>query len=82
VAGVIRGVKSPWARNAFLGPVISSVAIAGHKVDVVHLAHPGILMRGESTRNPWPAAHREHIDTLRPVMAELELAATSVGELQ
>lgn len=79
VAGLIRGIRGQQARNSLLGPTVTTVTIDGHTVDAVHLAHPGILMRGESVRNPWPAAHREHIASLAPVVAERGLCSPSVG---
>jgi len=75
VAGLVRGVTGQKARNALLGPNIMDVTVDGTAVRMVHLAHPGILMRGDGDRNPWPAATREHIETLRSHVAELGLTA-------
>jgi uracil-DNA glycosylase len=74
VAGLVRGVAGQKARNALLGPNLTDVVIDGTAVRTVHLAHPGIIMRGRGDRNPWPAATREHIQTLRGTVVELGLA--------
>ena len=52
VAGVVRGVKGQSGRNALLGPEVTALTLDGVEVPTVHLAHPGILMRGENDRNP------------------------------
>lgn len=74
VAGLVRGVRGQRARNALLGPDITDVTLGGATVAMVHLAHPGILMRGGGDRNPWPEVTREHIQKLRPRLAELGIA--------
>jgi uracil-DNA glycosylase len=74
VAGLVRGVTGQRARNALLGPDITEVTVEGTTVAMVHLAHPGILMRGGGARNPWPDATREHIQKLTPRLAELGIA--------
>jgi hypothetical protein len=48
-------------------------SLKGLKVPTVHLAHPGILMRGDSERNPWPAGTRAHVDALKTVLSDLGL---------
>lgn len=74
VAGLVRGIAGQRARNALLGPNVTDVAIDGTEVRMVHLARPGILMRGGGDRNPWPAATRDHVQTLKTSIVELGLA--------
>lgn len=73
VAGVLRGVTSASGRNALLGPTASPMQIGGVEVLVVHLAHPGIVMRdGEGGRNPWPRLHKEeHVPALRDLLSKI-----------
>ena len=74
VAGVVRGVKSTTARTALIAPDVSELRVGGLTVPVVHLAHPGIVMRkgGADSRNPWPARHaNEHVPLLKKALAHL-----------
>ncbi len=71
VAGILRGVKGQRGRNALLGPDVTTLSLDGVEVPTVHLAHPGILMRGASERNPWPARTREHVEALKVTMAAI-----------
>lgn len=73
VAGVVRGVSGTKARNGLLGQKPLAVSIGGSPaVPVVHLAHPGIVMRPASERNPWPHRHaNEHIPALRDALTGL-----------
>jgi hypothetical protein len=41
VAGILRGAKGQKARNALLGPDVTTLALDGVEVPAVHLAHPG-----------------------------------------
>ena len=59
VAGVLQDVKGREKRNALLGGDLKDLIIAGRKYPVIHLAHPGIVMRKASSRNPWLKHHRE-----------------------
>ena len=69
VAGILRGVDGSKARNALLGNPPVEVEIQGHRMTMVHLAHPGIVMRRSSTSNPWPDRHtNEHIPALKPAL--------------
>lgn len=71
VAGIVRGLSGQRRRNTLLGPTISVLTVGAIDVPTVHLAHPGIVMRGNGGgRNPWPAAHEAHIAELRPLMAD------------
>jgi hypothetical protein len=74
VAGLLRGVKSQGRRNALLGPAITMLRVGAVEVPTVHLAHPGIVMRGgDDARNPWPRLHKEeHIPALRAAMAAMK----------
>ena len=66
VAGILRQVKGSQKRNTLLGGEVRPLELGGKAYQVVHLAHPGIVMRPASERNPWPRLHREeHIPALR-----------------
>jgi uracil-DNA glycosylase len=72
VAGILRGVESSKGRNNLLGNPPVEVEVHGHPMTVVHLAHPGIVMRKRSTSNPWPDRHtNEHIPALKPALDRL-----------
>lgn len=80
VAGVIRAINGPTGSKALLGGDAVSVTIGSHQVNVVHLAHPGIVMRpssgisksGKPFTNKWPALNRdEHIPRLKLDLAHL-----------
>jgi hypothetical protein len=69
IAGIVRGVRGQSARNALLGPTISSARFGSIEVPAVHLAHPGIVMR-KGDGNPWHRRHtEEHIPALREALA-------------
>lgn len=69
VAGALWGVKSSAAQVRLIRPEIQSIEVGGEKIDVLHCAHPGILMR-KGPKNPWP---KKHWDEFVPV---LQKAAT------
>jgi uracil-DNA glycosylase len=74
VAGILRQVKGRQKRNAWLGGEVRPLKLGGKAYQVVHLAHPGIVMRPESERNPWPRLHREeHIPALREELEGMAL---------
>jgi uracil-DNA glycosylase len=72
-AGILRGVKGQQPRNALLGGTVQEMAVGGIAYPVIHLAHPGILMRRGSASNPWPERHKEHIQAARRVLEEMGL---------
>jgi uracil-DNA glycosylase len=71
VAGVLRGVSSSEAQTKLLSPESVPLSIGSASVHVMHCAHPGILMRKEDPRNPWPLRHRdEFIPALKRAQQE------------
>jgi uracil-DNA glycosylase len=74
VAGILRQIKGSKKRNALLGGQVRPLELVGETYQVAHLAHPGIVMRPESERNPWPRLHQEeHIPALRDKLEGLGL---------
>jgi len=74
VAGILREVKGSKKRNALLGGEVWPLELGGKTYQVVHLAHPGIVMRPASEWNPWPRLHQEeHIPALREELEGLGL---------
>ena len=72
IAGIIRGAQGQAKRNALLGPAILPMAFGFITVPMVHLAHPGIVMRKNDPKNPWPQLHeRDHIPALRSALTSL-----------
>jgi len=72
IAGLLRTVQGQKNRNALLTGEPADLTVGSHTVATVHLAHPGILMRtGSPERNPWPAAHQEHLTKLKATLAQL-----------
>ncbi len=74
VAGIVRGVRSSAARVALLGPEVHDVLVGARKLPVrmVHLAHPGIVMRkgGDGSKNKWPNLHSNvHVPALKERLA-------------
>lgn len=68
VAGAVRGLKSSSAQIKLIRPEIQSIELGGEKIDVLHCAHPGILMR-KGPKNPWPMRHEgEFKPVLRTVV--------------
>lgn len=59
VAGILQKVKSRKKRNELLGGDLKEVNLGSKNYPVIHFAHPGIVMRTASERNPWPQLHRE-----------------------
>ena len=59
VAGILQEVKSSQKRNDLLGGDLKDIDIGSKIHPVIHFAHPGIVMREASERNPWPRIHRE-----------------------
>lgn len=59
VAGILQGVRGQKQRNLLLGGDLKEFAIENISYPVIHMAHPGIVMRPGSKRNPWPGLHRE-----------------------
>lgn len=72
VAGILQNVREQRRRNALLGGDARSLLLGPASYPVIHLAHPGIIMRPASDRNPWPRLHREtHIPAARQVVQRL-----------
>jgi len=72
VAGLLQGVTGRKKRNALLGGDPKSMSVGGKTYPVIHLAHPGIVMRPATERNRWPALHRdEHIPRARDAINKL-----------
>ena len=66
VAGLLQRVKGQKKRNDLLGGDEKECQLGAASYPVIHLAHPGIVMRPASERNPWPRLHREiHIPAAR-----------------
>lgn len=71
VAGFLQHVKGQKQRNELIGGDIKEFAINNTHFPVLHLAHPGIVMRPESDRNPWPGLHKQHIVEAQAAIARL-----------
>ena len=72
VAGILQGVKSSKKRNALLGGDVKEVNIGSLVYPVIHFAHPGIVMRKASERNPWPRRHlEEHIPEAKKALSKI-----------
>lgn len=75
VAGMLQGAKGQRKRNALLGGDVKELQLGALSCPTIHLAHPGIVMRPASERNPWPRLHREiHIPQARKVVEQLVLS--------
>jgi len=69
VAGVIHGVRSQAAQVKLLRPEVLSLTIEGVTAQVIHCAHPGILMR-RADNNQWPERHvREFLPKIKRAIA-------------
>ena len=72
VAGLLQGVRGRKPRNELLGGDPQEMRVDGKAYPVIHLAHPGIVMRPATDRNPWPRAHRtEHIPVATEAVQKL-----------
>jgi uracil-DNA glycosylase len=72
VAGILQDVRGQKKRNALLGGDRKELELGMASYPVIHLAHPGIVMRPASERNPWPRLHREmHIPAARKAVERL-----------
>jgi len=72
VAGILQNVKSPKKRNELLGGEMKEIEFDSNIYPIIHFAHPGIVMRKASERNPWPRLHREeHIPEAKIALKEL-----------
>lgn len=72
VAGILQGIKTQKKRNLLLGGDIKEIELDSTTYPIIHFAHPGIVMRASSERNPWPRLHREvHIPEAKRSLAEL-----------
>jgi uracil-DNA glycosylase len=72
VAGILQSVKGATKRNALLGGDVQKFQIEDATYPVIHMAHPGIVMRPASEQNPWPRVHRrKHIPAARAAVEQL-----------
>jgi len=72
VAGIIRNVNGVKERTALLSGKAKETTINKKSYRVIHLAHPGIVMRPETSKNRWPAIHRnEHIPVAKQELIRL-----------
>jgi uracil-DNA glycosylase len=72
VAGVLQGVAGQSSRNELLGGDLKELSCGDRNYPVLHLAHPGIVMRPATERNRWPHLHRTlHIPAAREAVARL-----------
>ena len=72
VAGILRGVVGRKARNALLCGGARELSFGAATYPAAHMAHPGIVMRKTTTRNPWPRLHHEeHVPAVRRVIGRL-----------
>jgi uracil-DNA glycosylase len=78
VAGILRDVRGQRKRNALLGGDLKELQLGTASYPAIHLAHPGIVMRPASERNPWPRLHWEtHIPAAREAVEQLAVAGES-----
>ena len=69
VAGILQRVNGQSARNALLGGDEKELRLGSASYPVIHLAHPGIVMRPAAGGNRWPRLHQEvHIPAARAVI--------------
>jgi uracil-DNA glycosylase len=68
VAGVVEGVRGDNRRLELLDYKVHSVRLVGREYAVVHMVHPGQLMR----KHPkWIRIHQDGIKALRPFIQQL-----------
>lgn len=65
VAGILQKITGQKQRNNLLDGEIKELIIDNACYPVIHFAHPGIVMRPESERNPWPGLHKAHISKVK-----------------
>jgi uracil-DNA glycosylase len=72
VAGILQGVRGRKGRNELLRGDVKEVRVGDKVYAVIHLAHPGIIMRPATERNRWPLVHREeHIPQAREAIEKI-----------
>lgn len=72
VAGILKKVKGKRNRNALIDGDVKELKLGSEIYPIIHLAHPGIVMRAASERNPWPRLHRDvHIPAARKAIQSL-----------
>jgi len=77
VAGILQNVSGQKQRNTLLGGDLKKLQRASTIYPVIHLVHPGIVMRRASNHNPWPRLHRKvHIPAAREALEQLKFAHT------
>ncbi len=71
VAGILQNVAGQKRRNELLGGDLKEFPLGANSYPVIHLAHPGIVMRPATERNRWPDRHRTiHVPVARDVVTE------------
>lgn len=70
--GLLQSVRGRIRRNELLDGDLKEAPGGGKVYPVIHLAHPGIVMRLATERDRWPFVHRtEHIPVAREALEEL-----------
>jgi hypothetical protein len=55
-----------------LGGDLKEMSVGAKTYPVIHLAHPGIVMRPATERNRWPVVHKtQHIPLARQAVEKL-----------
>ncbi|MDD5687746.1 MAG: uracil-DNA glycosylase family protein [Elusimicrobia bacterium] len=65
VAGILEGVSGNTKRNGLLDYKIRTINVNGKTYKIIHMAHPGILMKKNISTNSWPERHKKGIETLK-----------------
>jgi uracil-DNA glycosylase len=72
VAGILQSVTGQKRRNELLGGDLKEFNLGAVTYPVLHMAHPGIVMRNASERNPWPRLHWEkHIPEAKKALSQI-----------
>lgn len=76
VASAIRGVKGDSKRNELLNYEIGTIKINGKEYSIVHMVHPGLLMRTTNENTPsklqgWSEKHKNGLIVLKPKIQQL-----------
>ena len=72
VAGVLQNVNGQRERNALLNGDLKEFSLGSIVYSVIHLAHPGIVMRPPGENNPWPEQHKnEHLPRAKKIIEHL-----------
>ena len=68
VAGILRGITGQERCNELLSGDLQHFSIGDMTYPVIHLAHPGIVMRPATENNPWPNLHKVHVSAAKKVV--------------